>query len=371
MCEMIFHLKVILSRTLFFRNEFMRGESTKKFFFLSLFLFLSLSSIKANSVDVRLETEEADAVLSILDKKKNNRQITDADWQQLFSSEGYVRLKKREAAMNRSFEDSAFKNFILSEELAKRFETLSETLAKWKRADTNGAARKALIYLPGDAHIKAKIYPVIKPRENSFVFETNTDSPAIFLYLDPDVSKEQFENTLAHELHHIGYASSCPAQKTKNEIEKLSENKQQLRTWLSAFGEGFAMLAAAGGTDIHPHAVSPASDKERWDKDVANFNDDLKRIEKFYLDILEKRLVTKDEIQKTGFAFFGEQGAWYTVGWKMSVLIEKTFSRNKLIEYFCDQRKLLAAYNSAAKKYNAKSHDKLSLWSETLIKAFD
>lgn len=371
MCGMIFNLKFISSRTLFFRSEFMRVEATKKLFFLSLLLLLSLSSIKANPIDVRLHTEEADAVLSILYKKKNNQQITDADWQQLFSSEGYIRLKKREAAMKRSFEDTEFKNFVLSEDLAKRFETLSETLAKWKQADTNGAARKALAYLPDDARIKATIYPVIKPRDNSFVFETDTDNPAIFLYLDPNVSKEKFENTLAHELHHIGYASGCPTQKTKDEIEKLPDNKQQFRTWLSAFGEGFAMLAAAGGADIHPHAVSLASEKERWDKDVANFNDDLKRIEKFYLDILDKRLTTKEEIQTVGFSFFGVQGPWYTVGWRMAVLIEKTFGKKKLIECFCDQRKLLAAYNKAAKKHNAKSPDKLSLWSESVIKAFD
>src|ERR671927_436895 len=70
-------------------------------------------------------------------------------------------------------------------------------------ADANRAARRALAYLPKNAYIRAKIYPVIKPRENSFVFEVKTD-PAIFLYLDPAVGQKKFENTLAHELHHIG-----------------------------------------------------------------------------------------------------------------------------------------------------------------------
>ena len=47
-------------------------------------------------------------------------------------------------------------------------------------------------------------------------------------------------------------------------------------------GEGFAMLAAAGGPDIHPHAVSDAKERARWDHDLANFNEDLKKVESFF-----------------------------------------------------------------------------------------
>jgi hypothetical protein len=49
--------------------------------------------------------------------------------------------------------------------------------------------------------------------------------------------------------------------------------------WIGGFGEGFAMLAAAGGPDVHPHAVSASDERARWDKDVANFNDDLKNVQ--------------------------------------------------------------------------------------------
>jgi hypothetical protein len=34
---------------------------------------------------------------------------------------------------------------------------------------------------------------VIKPKTNSLVFEVDTD-PAIFLYIDPEISREKFEN---------------------------------------------------------------------------------------------------------------------------------------------------------------------------------
>jgi hypothetical protein len=322
---------------------------------------------KPSRVDVRLVTDEAEAVLSILEKRRTNQRITDGDWQRVFSSEGYVRLKQREHSLKRSFEDEEFKNFVLSDELFARFPALKETLVKWRKIDVNGAARMALAYLPKHARIRAKIYPVIKPRDNSFVFDLRND-PAIFLFLDPTVTSSQFRNTLAHELHHIGYGSGCPTKATAAAINKLPKNQQTLLTYIGAFGEGFAMLAAAGGPNIHPHANSKREDRLRWDRDVDNFNDDLKKVEKFFVDIVEDKL-TDEEAQTTGFSFFGIQGPWYTVGWKMAVTIERNFGRTKLIECFCDQRKLLETFNRAAAKQNRKNRGRMVYWSADLVRA--
>ncbi len=320
-------------------------------------------------VNVKVVTDEADAVLAILARKKAQQTIMDADWQRLFASEGYVRLKKREAAMRRSFEDTDFKAFVLSDSLAERAPALAETLAKWKSANAIRSANLALAYLPKQARIRAKIYPVIKPRENSFVFELNTD-PAIFLFLDPTLSKEKFENYLAHELHHVGYGTACPTKRAKEGIAKQPQKVQTVIKYLGAFGEGFAMLAAAGGPKVHPHAFSSAVDRARWDRDVANFDNDLKMVEKFFLDVLADRL-SETQISEAVSTFFGEQGAWYTVGWKMCVLIEKTFGRRTLIEVMCDQRKLLPTYNRAAVVFNRKARNPLPLWTQSLIAAMD
>ena len=316
-------------------------------------------------VNIKIITDEADAVLAILEKRKANQTPTDSDWQRVLSSEGYVRLKKRETSMRRSFEDSDFKTFALSDELLSRKEDLTKTLQAWKTADATGAARLALAYLPKAAHINAKIYPVIKPRQNSFVFDVATD-PAIFLYLDPTVTKRKFENTLAHELHHIGYGTACPTKEVSAQMEHLPKNTQTVIRYIGAFGEGFAMLAAAGGPNIHPHAVSEARDRARWDRDVENFNADLKKVEQFFLDVLADKL-TEDQINKTVGEFFGEQGPWYTVGWKMCVLIEKTFGRRALIDAMCDQRKLLPLYNQAAERYNHRHQEPLATWSPLLL----
>jgi hypothetical protein len=139
-------------------------------------------------------------------------------------------------------------------------------------------------------------------------------------------------------------------------------------SWIGAFGEGFAMLAAAGSPDIHPHYFSSQEERKRWDKDVSNFNNDLKDLEKFFLDILDKKL-TKEEVEEKGFSFMGAtQGPWYTVGWKMSVVIEKIFGYKKLIWCICSLKDLLPVYNEAAAKYNS-AHDgeHLALWSKDLL----
>ncbi|HEX8287513.1 MAG TPA: DUF5700 domain-containing putative Zn-dependent protease [Pyrinomonadaceae bacterium] len=338
------------------------------FILLIVFHFGQAESLAKGASDTRVNiqivSDEADAVLKILEKGEKGEKIIEADWQNVFQSEGYIRLKKREHSMSRSFEDADFKTFALSDDLFKRRQDLAATLAKWKETDANHAGEMALAYLPQNAQIRAKVYPVIKPKDNSFVFEVR-ENPAIFLYLDPQVTKEQFENTLAHELHHIGFGSACPTQKTEEEIKQLSPNMQKVLKWTGAFGEGFAVLAAAGGADVHPHKFSPPEEKTRWDKDVANFNSDLKTVEKFFLDLADGKLSEDAEIQQVR-SFYGEQGAWYTVGWQMAVVIEKTFGREKLIEIMCDQRKLLQTYNKAIQEYNRRNKTQLASWSKEL-----
>ncbi|MFM9905199.1 MAG: DUF5700 domain-containing putative Zn-dependent protease [Pyrinomonadaceae bacterium] len=336
--------------------------------FVTIFLFgfvkFSAQTVSADRVNVKIVTDEADAVLRILEKRENSRDITNADWQMVFSSEGYVRLKKRELSLSRPFAESDFKNFVLSENLSGKRKILYDTLSKWKEININHPAELALAYLPSTARIRAKIYPVIKPRENSFVFDI-PDDPAIFLYLDPSVSKEKFENTLAHELHHIGYGSSCPSPSTTASINQLSPNRQKILKWIGAFGEGFAMLAAAGGPDVDPHLYSLPDDRLRWEKDVANFDNDLKTVERFFLDLKAGKLSDKEE-NEIARSFYGIQGPWYTVGWQMAVMIEKTYGRRKLIEVLCDQRKLLKTYNGAVKKYNRKNKTTLFSWKREL-----
>jgi hypothetical protein len=321
-------------------------------------------SQEARAVEVRIDAGAARAVLTILEKRRAGAAIGDVDWTQLFATAGYRRLKARELAMGREFGDAAFREFVMSGDLLARARSLAETLEAWERIDATAAARRALVYLPKGARIRATIFPVIKPRDNSFVFDVATD-PAIFLYLDPKVAPEKFENTLAHELHHIGYGTACTSSEEAAVPGTTATARSAVR-WMGAFGEGLAMLAAAGGPDVHPHATSPADERERWDADVARFNDDLRRVEQFLLDVAAGRLDEQQQ-REAAMAFYGVQGPWYTVGWRMSTVVERGLGRDRLVELSCDSVALLRAYNEVAARQNAAGGEQLALWSPELF----
>jgi hypothetical protein len=322
-------------------------------------------------IQLQLNSSEAEAVLAILDKRASGEPAANADWQRLFATEPYQRLKKREASMHRDFTDDDFTTFVLSPDLAKRAPELHPTLDAWKKTDLAAAARRVLPYLPDDAVIHAKVFPMIKPKTNSFVYDLTTD-PTIFLYLDPAVTAAKFENTVAHEMHHIGFASI--ETRTNALLANVPANVKPAVEWMEAFGEGFAMLAAAGGPNVDPHAVSTPQEHARWVHDMANYNSDLRTLDQFFLDVIHGKFKSKDAIDEKAFTFFGAQGPWYTVGYKMAVTIENQYGRPTLINCMLDPRKLLVTYNQAArilneKKADSKSAEPLALFSPELLLA--
>jgi hypothetical protein len=319
----------------------------------------------ASRLDVRLVTDEADAVLSILAKTKSNEAVTGADWERLFSSEGYVRLKAREASLHRDFTDTEFKTFVISL-LPERADALAKTLAAWKRADLNAAAQRALTYLPVATRIRAKVFPVIKPRQNSFVWEAATD-PAIFLYLDPDINQAQFDNTVAHEMHHIGLTTAQAAY--EKIVAAAPEQTRPVLNWIGAFGEGEAVLAAAGSPNIHPISAFKNEDRIRWDQDVSGFASNLVLLDQFFGDILRGGFADKQTIQHVAMSFFGYRGPWYTVGYKMATLVEKYFGRAAVIGCMEDPRRLLLRYNEAATAERKQTGEPVPLWSPEVVRA--
>jgi hypothetical protein len=317
-------------------------------------------------LDVRVVTDQADAVLAILDQLAAGRDPAESAWRRLFDAAGYRRLQQREAAIRRAFTDSAFREFVRSPDLVARAPALRATLARWVATDPAAAARAAFAYLPAHARIRASVYPVIKPRTNSFVFEPRTD-PAIFLYLDPAVPGPKFANTLAHELHHLGYANACPdAPADSTEPPGV----RAARDWMGGFAEGRAMLAAAGGPDVHPHATSDSTERAVWERDVARVPDDIVRLEAFFGDLLDGRL-SEEAARDRGFTFVATdsvpQGAFYTVGWYMAAVVERELGRERLVATTCDPPALLADYNRAAARIAARGGAPPPRWSDALL----
>ena len=334
---------------------------------LALLLLLPSSpAAQDGRLQVTLVTDEPEAVLAILARRRAGQTPSEEEWRRLFASEGYVRLKQREAGMRRPFTDSAFRAFVLSPELAARDSALRAALAAWSRADLSAAARRAFAHLPANATIRARVYPSIKPRTNSFVWEARTD-PAIFLYLDPDLPAAKFENTVAHELHHIGVGGVCPAEPDST----LPKGVRDALAWMGGFAEGRAVLAAAGGPDVHPHAASAASERAVWERDLANAERDVRRMEGFFGDLLDGKL-SEEEQNRRGMAFVvGDsvpQGPFYTVGWLMASTVERRLGRERLVASLCDPAVFLADYNRAAREVNRTAEKPLPLWSDDLLR---
>jgi hypothetical protein len=280
--------------------------------------------------DVPLDTAEAEVALAVV-------QAGESAWKPLQETLAYQLLRKREQSMGRSLVDDDMRALLTAPATAAMSARLAGALAEWKARGLGPALALAHAYLPAGTPIRARVFIVIKPRPNSFVFEGDK----IFLYLDPSRSPAQFENTVAHELHHIGMSAACGHSRGEGP-------KALARSFAGAFGEGFAMLAAAGGPDVHPHAVSPPQDRARWDRDLTHFDADLRAVERFLLEILDGRIASEQDAMKVAAPFWGEQGAWYTVGWKMAVTIERRFGRARLIADECNPAALFQDYNQAA-----------------------
>src|SRR4051812_37193869 len=119
---------------------------------LALFLLMVVAhSFADDRVKIKMDTTEGEAVVAVLHKRAAAKPIDSADWKRIFDSTPYIRLKKREASMHREFTDDDFKNFVLSEALLKQAPALQRALSDWKDADLNGAANRALHYLPPQA----------------------------------------------------------------------------------------------------------------------------------------------------------------------------------------------------------------------------
>lgn len=313
-------------------------------------------------IELTFDASAAEAVLDGLEARRlGDSSRSDQAWARLLASEPYRRLHEREAAMGRAFTDESFRDFVLSAELEARAEALRRTLERWQAQDLEASARRVLGYLPPGATIRATVYPMIKPRPNSFVDALQSD-PAIFLSIDPEQTAESFENTVAHELHHIGFASLEP----DPALERLPARTRAAVRWMGAFGEGLAMLAAAGGVETHPHATSPAETRRRWDRDLAAVDRDLRILDGFFREILEGTL-DDETILERARTFYGIQGPWYTVGYHMAVVIERAFGREALLDCMRDPRRLLRRYDDAV----AAGGPGGARWSPTLLEAID
>jgi len=314
-------------------------------------------------ISIRVDTGEADAALAILAKRAKGRTPGERDWQRLFETEGYRRLRAREVSMGRMFENRTMRAFLETDSMAAKYESLRAAVDAQRKVQALAAARRAFLYLPEGTPIRATVYLVIKPQSNSFVYDLHGD-PAIFLYVNPEIPPARLANTIAHELHHVGFANACADADTGG-----TPAQRAVRDWMGAFGEGVAVLAASGGPLVHPDLTWSKPDQEEWKRDIIDARHSMTRLERFFVSLADGSLSDPDSARAQGMAFFGNRGPWYTVGWQMADAVERAFGRERLIATLCDMRQLAIAYQAAIPILAAQYGGELPRWSDAMMAA--
>lgn len=72
--------------------------------------------------------------------------------------------------MGRGFEDSEFRSFLLSPLSVAKMPEWDRALTSFKQANLQGIAARALEWLPAGSPINARVFPLVKPHANSFVW---------------------------------------------------------------------------------------------------------------------------------------------------------------------------------------------------------
>lgn len=318
-------------------------------------------------LDLALEPDQARAVLAILTARAAGQAVPDSLWERLHAAEGYRRAMERERGMNelfgvdRGIDDHSFREWALSDAALEDLAGRQDALAAWETVDLEGAGARALAYLPSRARLKGTIYPLVRQQQNSFIWEAGTDDPAIFMYVEPGRGADELEHILAHELHHIGGAGACP-----DAPSPVTPEGAEARRWLTGFGEGIAVLAAAGGPDGDTHPHDPQDARDAWAARLDSLHQDMAELEEFFTAILDGRL-TGDDAGRRGMTFLSRPGspqaAFYTVGWHMAATIERERGRESVIAAVCDPVRLLLDYQNVA----LDAQDGLPTWSPGFI----
>jgi hypothetical protein len=335
--------------------------------FLAAVALPAWAQTSPSPLDLSLEPDQARAVLAVLTARAGGDTVPDSLWARLHAAEGYRRAMERERGMNelfgldRGINDASFREWVLSDASLEQLEARRDALAAWEAIDLEWAGARALAYLPPGTRLRATIYPIIREQKNSFVWEAGSDDPAIFMYVHPGKTAADLQHILAHELHHIGVAGVC----TEAGASATPEAAQVLR-WLSGFGEGLAVLAAAGGPDGPTHPHDPPEVRDSWVARLDSLEQDMSELEGFFSEILGGRL-SGDEIGRRGLTFLSRPGspqaAFYTVGWHMAATVERVLGRGAVIASVCDPLRLLLDYQEVA----TKTPHEMPIWSVPFI----
>ena len=109
-----------------------------------------------------------------------------------------------------------------------------------------------------------------------------------------------------------------------------------------------------------------------WQERLNNLESDMRQLEAFLIDVAEGR-TSGEDAQRRGMAFVSTegvpQGAYYSLGWFMAVVVERRLGRAAVVAATCDHGRLLSDYQRVATKRSDERYaDRpLPTWSKRLF----
>ena len=85
------------------------------------------------------------------------------------------------------------------------------------------------------------------------------------------------------------------------------------------------------------------------------------------VDVEVGRAGGEDSVTARARSYFGVQGPWYTVGWKMAATSVEEFGRDRFIAVMCSPGAFLRLYNEAAERRESRTGEKLARWTAELL----
>lgn len=110
-------------------------------------------------------------------------------------------------------------------------------------------------------------------------------------------------------MHHIGLAGTDKQYEAR--VGALAPHAKKAAVWMGAFGEGLAMLAAAGGPSVPPTASEGPEEQQNWQEGMAKIDAEFAALQTFFRQVLDGTL-EGDAADRNAASFFGEiRGPWY------------------------------------------------------------
>jgi len=326
----------------------------------SLVLCLYPIGANAQSLRVRIDLSEAEAMLAAADALRDNGRIEAAQLESVLQAPAAQHLTGTHALTADNV-----RRYITSAEFGAQAGTFQFSLREWRIASHQQIEHRIGEYLPPEGQLSLTVVVVSAPGFTEAEFDTTSSTPRVFVPLVPSMLHMRIETYAGEQVYLL--ASAIAIKSLQPRYDRMTDSARLAVEYTTEFRRGIALLAGTGGTGLHICATCPRSERQQWDNDLVAFGADFQSLNELLLaTALADRDIEGHRSQLESVCVL----SWQVLGYRMGVMIEQHYGRKVLPSLLRDPRMLLELYNLAAAEDNAsgKVEKPLPLWSPELMR---